>query len=129
MDQKKPSTIIFDHYAIAVSDVEVSLAFYVDVLGFAQVERPGFDFVGAWLDIGQGRTLHLIENDKTRTVDSSSRSLHFAYRVSDIYAWKAYLLSMDVHIAKDIKPRPDGVLQLFILDPDGYWIELTEMKN
>ncbi|HLO54882.1 MAG TPA: hypothetical protein VK169_11375 [Saprospiraceae bacterium] len=32
-----------------------------------------------------------------------------------------------VEIAKDIKQRPDGILQMFVKDPDGYFLEFTQL--
>ncbi|MGB4958488.1 MAG: VOC family protein [Saprospiraceae bacterium] len=119
----------FDHYTITVTDLVRSTRFYVDILGFRQMDRPAFDFAGAWFDIGNLQQIHLIEGLESASFISGSRSLHFAFRVSDIYAARAYLRDHDVPIYKDIKPRPDGFLQLFVRDPDGYVIELTQSGN
>jgi lactoylglutathione lyase len=121
------SVIGLDHYAIAVSDVTESLHFYRDILGLKVIERPAFDFAGAWLDVGNGLSLHLIEDKTLKSIKfSGSRKLHFAFAVSDIYRFKAYLEDQGFYIIKDIKPRPDGVLQLFVHDPDGYFVEIVE---
>jgi lactoylglutathione lyase len=117
----------FNHFAIAVSDVDRSVGFYHNILGLGMLPRPNFDFKGAWLDCGHGIAIHLIEqNEKIKPI-SGSRQLHFALTVSDIFATKTYLLDKGVTITKDIKARPDGVLQMFIQDPDGYYVELTEV--
>jgi lactoylglutathione lyase len=117
----------FDHYAIAVADLDKSLKFYHDILGLGILPRPNFDFRGAWLDCGKGIAIHLIEQNEKITLDSGSRKLHFAFAVEDLLATKTYLLSKGIPIIKDIKARPDGVLQMFIQDPDGYYVELTEV--
>ncbi len=117
----------FNHYAIAVSDVDKSIAFYHDILGLGMLLRPNFDFKGAWLDCGHGIAIHLIEQNGKITPDSGSRQLHFAFAVDDLISTKTYLLSKGIPIIKDIKARPDGVLQMFIQDPDGYYVELTEV--
>ena len=89
--------------------------------------RPDFDFAGAWFDIGLGQQIHLIENKQFQVTVAGSRSLHFAFEVTNLEAVKNYLLEKGVEIAKDIKERPDGVLQLFVKDPDGYYLEFTEI--
>ena len=43
----------FDHVTLVVSDVVSSRGFYVEQLGFQEVQRPEFDFAGAWFQIGQ----------------------------------------------------------------------------
>lgn len=117
----------FNHYAIAVSDIDKSMVFYHDILGLGILPRPNFDFKGAWLDCGHNIAIHLIEQNGKITPDSGSRQLHFAFAVEDLLATKSYLLSKGISIRKDIKARPDGVLQMFIQDPDGYYVELTEI--
>jgi catechol 2,3-dioxygenase-like lactoylglutathione lyase family enzyme len=46
--------------AITCSDIGVSAAFYGDVLGLPQIERPNFDRFGAWFTCGN-LELHLIK--------------------------------------------------------------------
>jgi lactoylglutathione lyase len=115
-----------DHYAIEVADVSKSLQFYIGVLGFVQITRPAFDFNGAWIDTGNAH-IHLIENRALILDIAGSRRLHFAFEVDDIYSFKSYLLEQHIAIAKDIKRRPDGQLQMFVRDPDGYFIEFTQL--
>lgn len=117
----------FHHYAIEVKDLAKSISFYRDVLQFPMLERPDFDFTGAWFGIGNGQEIHLIENSAVEITLTGSRSLHFAFEVDDLYAVKSYMIEKDIFIVKDIKKRPDGVLQLFIKDPDGYFIEFTQL--
>lgn len=117
----------FNHYAIAVADIDKSVAFYHDILGLDILSRPNFDFKGAWIDCSNGIEIHLIEHDKKINPDSGSRKLHFAFGVDDLFSTKEYLINKGVQIIKDIKARPDGVLQMFIQDPDGYYVELTEI--
>jgi len=38
-----------NHIARVTHDLETSLAFYRDVLGFRHIRRPNFAFPGAWL--------------------------------------------------------------------------------
>jgi lactoylglutathione lyase len=117
----------FDHYALSVRNVEASIDFYTRILGLTEIQRPDFDFRGAWLDLGHGLSLHLIEDISMAFVSqSNSRALHFAFGVEDIYAFKLLLINAHILIAKDIKPRPDGALQFFIVDVDGYYIEIVQ---
>ncbi|MFM2394229.1 MAG: hypothetical protein RLZZ546_2211 [Bacteroidota bacterium] len=115
----------FDHYAISVTDLERSLSFYVNFLGLHTKARPEFDFNGAWLTLDDKTEIHLIENKNTSFELSSSRALHFAFKHPNL---KKVVSLCEVNSVqfKPIKMRPDGIYQLFIKDPDGYWIELCE---
>jgi lactoylglutathione lyase len=121
-NNKVDLSLSLDHYAIEVIDLEKSLFFYTEILGFPTVERPNFNFKGAWLNVGNHQAIHLIENKEKGIVDSASRKLHFAFSHIDIYKLESYLKKSDV-VTFPIKARPDGILQLFVLDPDGYFIE------
>ncbi len=117
----------FNHYSIGVADLKKSKHFYQNILGLELISRPDFDFNGAWFQIDPGVQLHLIENKNIEVFFSDSRKLHFALAVSDIYLVRNKLEKLGVHCAIDIKSRPDGVLQFYIIDPDGYFIEITEI--
>lgn len=115
----------FDHYTIEVSDLEKSLFFYNKILGFNILPRPNFDFDGAWLDIHNGQAIHLILTNDILNVRSASRQLHFAFKHNDLSKLSAYLKSFGIEMLP-IKIRPDGVAQLFVKDPDGYFIEFCD---
>lgn len=119
----------FNHFAIEVKDLDNSIVFYRDILQFEMLSRPDFDFAGAWFDIGSGQQIHLIENKTLDITFAGSRALHFAFAVHDLEAVKFYLVEKGVEIAKDIKKRPDGILQLFVKDPDGYFLEFTQLEG
>jgi lactoylglutathione lyase len=111
-----------NHVAIYVADVEKSVQFYEQVMRLQPLARPDFDFPGAWFRVGTHQELHLI-GVRTEPVISGSRSNHFALEVADLQAWESHLIQKKASY-RPPKPRPDGILQLFVHDPDGYWIEL-----
>ncbi len=103
-----------------VADIEQSLTFYGQALGLEQLDRPDFDFPGAWFRLGETQELHLIGH-RSHDVQSHHRGTHFAVRVDDIDAVESRLNSHSVNQIR--KHRPDGAHQIFITDPDGHWIE------
>ena len=118
--------IELNHIALHVSDVKKSIIFYKEVLEFEQLStRPAFDFDGAWFRLGQYQELHLIEG-RDYEVNSHSRKTHFALKVESAKEIEVFLKSKNLELVGP-KPRPDGALQIFITDPDGYWIEFTEL--
>ncbi|HEV2695294.1 MAG TPA: VOC family protein [Verrucomicrobiae bacterium] len=111
-----------NHVAIHVTDVERSCVFYRDVLRLESMPRPAFDFPGAWFRLGSVQELHLIGRPIGNVPPANSNN-HFALRVEDIVAWERHLR----HVGASFNPkkqRPDGAWQIFLRDPDGYFIEL-----
>ena len=50
-----------DHINIETNNLEETVRFYEEVLGFENEVRPPFDFLGAWLYAGGHPVIHLIE--------------------------------------------------------------------
>jgi len=112
-----------NHVAIHVSDLERSRRFYGEVLGLEPMERPAFDFPGAWFRVGPDQEVHLIGRPPATGLPPHER--HFAFRVDSIRAAKARLVELGVD-HRGPKDRPDGALQIFLRDPDGHEVELFE---
>jgi catechol 2,3-dioxygenase-like lactoylglutathione lyase family enzyme len=56
------------HVSLVVTDLAQARQFYSKVLGLIEIERPAFDFPGAWYAVGEGQ-LHLIVHPRAqRTV-------------------------------------------------------------
>ncbi len=111
-----------NHVALHVADVPRSVEFYRDTMKFPVIPRPAFDFPGAWFRLGGEHELHLI-GERGHPVHSHHRGGHFALEVEDLDAWEAQLDSRGA-TRLPRKIRPDGVMQTFVQDPDGHWIEL-----
>lgn len=114
-----------NHIALFVQDLAKSIHFYQEILALPLVPRPAFDFDGAWFALGK-HTLHLIAGRNDESIVGGARSYHFAVEVHDIHACEAFLRSKNITLLGP-KKRPDGAPQIFIQDPDGYWIEFTSM--
>lgn len=118
----------FNHAALNTRDVAASVRFYVEVLGFHEVPRPGFSFAGSWLyREGLGMMLHLIHDERFLSPQPSveTRRHHLAFRVEDFDEAKRRIAAHGVAFVE--RTLPDhGYRQMFFHDPDGNVIELGE---
>jgi catechol 2,3-dioxygenase-like lactoylglutathione lyase family enzyme len=97
-----------DHANIVVLDLDKTVDFFVDVLGFKKGHRPDFRMPGAWL-YSQGRPLiHLTQATGESTAGKvSPRIDHIALRVADLDEWNALLDRVKAHGAEHQVYAPD----------------------
>ena len=126
-----------DHITLVVSDLAASRKFYVDLLGMQDVPRPNFSFEGAWFQAGNTLIHLILEHEQSGSAGNaaaqlrSTRANHFAFRLPDAQAaWEALQASgVALDVISEPKHRPDGAIQFFIADPDGYRVEITSEPN
>src|SRR2546422_730162 len=113
------------HVSFASKDLNASRAFFGGVLGLPEIERPGFQFAGAWYALGD-RQLHIIENPGEQAAAASrlSRSDHMALEVADVNAVRATLNQHGIAYQEGGN-RQLGMEQIFCRDPDGHVIEFV----
>ena len=120
----------FDHTALHVADLGRSVAFYERLFGLEEIPAPGDPAVIRWLSLGGGDQLHLIDYGDGSV--EPTKAVHFALRVSDLDALIARVEEMGVPysdwpgVAGAVSLRGDGVRQIYVQDPDGYWIEVND---
>jgi catechol 2,3-dioxygenase-like lactoylglutathione lyase family enzyme len=128
-------TMRLQHCGLVVSDLERSRRFYGQALGLEERARPSnFAFAGAWFALGDTEIHLLAEADTTGRAGmpppgaglAGGLATHLALEVDDLPGWQARLGARGVLPAAGPMPRGDGVDQLFVLDPDGYVVELFE---
>ena len=126
-----PRAVGLDHAAVHVSDLAASVAFYRDVFGLEEVAAPGDPAVIRWLGL-DGAELHLIRYDGD--VPATTKAVHFALRVPDLDALVAHVEALGVPYsdwpgaAATLSVRGDGIRQIYVQDPDGYWIEVNDVR-
>ena len=123
------------HCGLVVSDLERSRRFYGEALGLEERPRPSsFTFAGAWFALGETEIHLLAEADTTGRAGmpppgpslAGGLATHVAFEVEGLAAWLERLAAHGVAPAAGPMPRGDGVDQLFVLDPDGYVVELFQ---
>ena len=120
-----------DHVTFVVHSLEQSRGFYKDLLGMAEVPRPGFSFPGLWFQAGSTQ-IHLIleglDSGSAKSVipehRSISRTRHIAFEVASAAEAVRILAEHHIEIVAGPKSRPDGPTQLYVFDPDRNLIEL-----
>jgi lactoylglutathione lyase len=125
--QNKP-TFKFNHIAIYVTKLEQSHKFYMQTLGLDSIAEPFHDHKHLWLNIGSG-SLHIIEGATKKK--EYYQNNHICLSTNDFDGLKNVLeknkiswMDAQGQIGLTTK-RPDGILQIWIQDPDGYNIEIN----
>jgi len=121
----KVKTCQLNHVALVVEDVERSVKFYAETLDLEPIERPAFNFPGAWFRLGVDQELHLI-GGRDRDVHAGTRDNHFALRVESMDDTETALKAKGVEYTPR-RTRPDGAFQIYVFDPDGHCIELCQV--
>lgn len=122
---------VADHVALNAADTEASADFYRRAFGMTDV--PTSLPNTRWLNMGNGITLHII-GGRTAVV-SPNRIVHFALRTEDLTKSIAYFDASGVAWSdftgkpRTIQTRFDGVRQIFVQDPDGYWVEISDTRG
>lgn len=123
------------HVLVATRDLEKSRRFYSEVLELREIDRPAFQFPGAWYQFGAGQHLHLIA-DEGKTLRRSTRidpmDVHFALGMRSYARTLAWLKAKGYRedVADDdlmkVVVRPNSIVgrpQIYIMDPDRNMIE------
>ncbi len=123
----------FNHIALSVYDLQKSASFYREVLLLDTLPEPFKIGKHVWLQIAPGFSLHLVA-DATE-IKSHSRSTHICFSVASIDEFVDRLGKFGI-VYYNVQNEPgkfgtrvDGVKQLYIQDPDGYWIEVNDEKR
>ena len=113
-----------DHVSLLVRDAEAACRFYAEVLGLAVLPRPDLGFPGAWLSLGAGQALHLLELPNPDPSEGrpahGGRDRHFALRVGATAPFAERLAEADIAFTRSRSGRD----ALFFRDPDGNAVEL-----
>ena len=111
------------HVSLDVRDLERARAFYGELLGLGEIERPDFGFPGVWYQAGPVQ-LHLIVVPEEVDVGRPPPTLtplahHLAFEVEDYDAVKRRLEEAG-HVVFGLGAEAG---QLFVRDPDGNTLE------
>ncbi|MDE5414550.1 VOC family protein [Alkalihalobacterium chitinilyticum] len=115
------------HVSLPVTNLERSKIFYREILGLEELDRPNFDFDGAWFQVGK-QQIHLIVFPGSEMIrqkrEISTRDAHLAVRVNEYDKALEWLKKHNVSF-KENRYSKSGFAQIFCTDPDGHIIELN----
>jgi len=124
-----PGRARFNHVSLRVSDLEQSINFYRDFLGFRLIrtQELGF-FRAAFISTGDAEPIiELMQHRKHEPEKIGLDSGHIGIFVDDVDAVFAKLSEAGQKIAiKPVRPGVGAPYFGFALDPDGYRIEVME---
>ncbi len=121
----------FDHVALSVLDLDRSAAFYAEVFNLEEIanrtEIPGI----RWFSLGEGKELHLISVIQGPV--TLNKAVHFALTTPDFDLFLENLNASGTSYsnfqgdAGSVTIRADNTRQIYLQDPDGYWIEVNSV--
>lgn len=145
MATTNPFKLYYHHVGLFVSDMDKSIQWYDEMLGYKVVFRKFFDLPGAglvemaWIK-NNGHYIELYNYQDTKkpfTMEDYLGSLgtkHLCLYTADkdFYPLREYLESKNIdfwvkhHWTKEDTGKPGGVGVIYIKDPDGILIEIQQ---
>jgi len=122
----------FSHQTIFVTDLNRSADFYEKVLQLKRISEPFHDGKHVWFRISEHGQLHVVSGAKEDVAHDIN--IHLAFSVPSMDAFTRHLDEYKVKYgnwagsSKEPQVRPDKVKQVYLQDPDGYWIEINDDK-
>lgn len=121
-------TLQVNHLALSVKDLNRSVEFYTTVFQLPEITNRTANPNIRWLSMNEGKELHLLLNTEPVALN---KSVHPAFSASNLDAFIKHLTDLKIPYSDWVgKPnainlRADGIKQIYLQDPDGYWIEVN----
>lgn len=128
--QQKSMKSHINHTAIYVVDIARSGNFYSNMIGLDTVPEPFHDGKHIWYKTAEHTMLHVIQGADQKK--EYYKNQHTCFTVPNFNAFVENLLKLnwafeDVNGNKNkITTRVDGVHQIWLQDPDNYWVEIND---
>ncbi len=130
--QEKNSAMKFsiDHYAINVTDLQRSVDYYQSIFGIKEIYNgTQLDHI-KWFRLGDQQELHIISVEELNL--QIPKGVHLALTTANLSIFINHLNALDIPYYDwpgkkgAVSIRPDTIEQIYIQDPDGYWIEIND---
>ena len=123
----------FDHQSLAVTKLQETGDFYAKVLGLEEIPHPENDPRFRWFRVHGNSQLHLI--GKETISYPKDKSIHLCLATPNLDAFIAHLKKHQIDFydwpgkKNAVTLRKDGVHQIYMQDPDGYWVEVNNASH
>jgi lactoylglutathione lyase len=131
--QNNKPKVTIDHVALFVVDLQKEQAFYRDIIQLDTLAEPFHDNKHAWFSIGNGIAMHIIQG--ASAPKEYFKNNHLCFSVESLTDFTKSLLNQKLTFEdvsgkqNTITTRIDGVHQIWLKDPEGYWIEVNDAKH
>lgn len=129
--QNNKYNFTFNHQAISVKDVNISATFYSTILGLKEITNRTKNEGIRWFSLGGDKELHLVSTLQEEV--KINKAVHMALTTPNFKAFIKYLDAANITYSDwpgkthTITTRADGIKQIYLQDPDGYWIEVNSV--
>ena len=128
------NNLYFDHQALIVNNLQESGDFYLDILGLEEIPvGAGQDPPKRWFKTNNGKEIHLIQS--ASEINKLPKSIHMAFSPTNFESFIDNLKKNEIDYSNwkgelnTIQERVDGQRQIWIQDPQGYWIEINDIHS
>ena len=122
-----------NHIALSVVDIKQSAQFYSEIIGLDTLPEPFHDGLHLWYSIGPKSALHIIGG--AQQIVPHYKGHHLCFTVASVTK-QIEVLKVNGIKWEDWAGTPyattnrvDGVKQIYLQDPDGYWLEINDAKE
>ena len=122
-----------NHTAIYVVDLKKSGEFYTRIIGLDTIPEPFHDGKHIWLQTAPHIQMHIIQG--AAEAKTYYKNQHTCFSVGSVEVFAKMLADKKIAFedvkgtANTITTRVDGVKQIWLQDPDGYWVEINDAKD
>jgi len=118
----------FAHLTLATRDVTGTKRFFERTFGWRAIDRPAnIEIVAAWLDVGSGQELHLLEDaafEPSAFEKEFGRHVAVNYPGSEFDKLKSRLREAGAELIDPLRETPFE--RFFFKDPNGYVFEVVD---
>ena len=122
-----------DHSSLIVNNLDTTADFYSNILKLKEIPHPDKAPGFRWFQVQGNSQLHLIYKDTL--VMKKHKSMHLCLSTPNLETFIKHLEDNDIEYEDwpgtkgAVTLRTDGVRQIYLTDPEGYWIEVNNAKH
>lgn len=124
---------VLNHIAVYVKDLQASTHFYMNIIQLDTIPEPFHDGKHTWFSVGPKSHLHLIQGAAAAATHNKNNHLCFSVASVDIFIKQLEQHNIEYENwageKKAVTKRVDGVKQIYLKDPDGYWLEINDARE